>query len=86
MLGASVVELAAVRQKLLDIFNGRTIDDDAVDIPEFENINAVETEIANASFKSRADKLAGNKILSEDKPSRWDNFQEALFLQMMKFA
>ena len=83
---ATVAVLAASRQKLMDVFNGRIIDDDAVDIPEFENINAVETEIVNASFKSRTAYRAGKKILMEDKPSHWDDFQQRLFLQMIRFA
>jgi hypothetical protein len=82
---ATVAILAASRQKLWDIFDGKEIDDDASHL-EFERACAVETEIANASFKSRAAKRAGKKILMEATPGYWDSFQESLFLQMMKFV
>jgi hypothetical protein len=86
-LGSSVhlTELARKRQQLSDIFNAREVDNDSIDLPEFKRLCAVETKIAKASFKTRADKIAGNKILMEDKPSRWDDFQENLFLQMQQF-
>ena len=78
---ATVTELAKIRQKLWDIYNSREVDNEKIDLPEFEKVIAIEARIAKASFKTRADKIAGNKILMEDKPNRWDGFQEALFLR-----
>jgi hypothetical protein len=82
----SITALAASRQRMLDVLNSREVDDDSIDVPDIKRICAVETKIAKATFKTRADKRAGNKILSEDKPSNWDSFQEALFLRMQQFA
>jgi hypothetical protein len=82
---ATVAELAASRQKLCEIFNGREIDDDKIDLPEFKRIITIETKIAKATFKTDADKMAGDLILSENKPSCWDNFQCALYARMNQF-
>jgi len=55
----SVTGLANVRQKLWDSFNSREVEDDTIDLPEFGKISAIEANIAKASFKTGADKLAG---------------------------
>jgi hypothetical protein len=85
-LRKSVTVLAAIRQQLRDSFNSKEVDNDKNDLPEFGRIIAIETKIAKATFKTAADKRAGNKILMEDKPSSWDDFQEKLFLRMLQFA
>jgi hypothetical protein len=82
----SVTELAAERQRLCDNFNNREVDDEKVDVPEFNKLLAVERKLAQADFSKAADKRIGNSILMEDKPSRWDNFQESLFLRIQQFA
>ena len=75
----TVADLAATRQTIL--YDTATSDEE-----NFEMVTAIEAQISPATFESRADKIAGNKILMESKPSRWDDFQETLFLQMQKFA
>ena len=83
-MGMSVKALAALRQQLWDKFNGREVDDDTIDLPEFKKVIAIEARIANATFKTAADKIAGNNILMESKPSNWCDFQEKLFLRMQQ--
>ncbi len=61
----SVTELAAIPQQLYDNFNGREVDDERIDLPEFRKITAVETQIENATFGTDAERLAGLKILFE---------------------
>lgn len=82
MLILTLTGLAAMRRELWDIFNGRTIDADAIDLPEFERITAVEKQIEDSTFNTDADRRIGNAILNEARPSLWDNFQENLFLKM----
>lgn len=78
-VATTVAELAIIRQSILD-------DSETPDLDNFEMLTAVETKIENANFETTADKRLGNLILMEDHPSRWDNFQENLFLQMQQFA
>ena len=78
-IATTVAELSAIRQSILD-------DSETPDSENFEMLMAVEDQIEKASFKTAEDKRLGNLILMEDHPSRWDNFQESLFLQMQKFA
>ena len=87
-IGTTVTELAALRQQLWDIFNSRTIDDDAVDIPEFEKACAVEKQIENASFETDADRRVGLMILFElnDAPDFADQFKAKLFSRIHEFA
>lgn len=82
----SITELAALRQQLLDNFNGREVDNEKIDLPEFKKICTVETKIAKATFKTRADKRVGDKILKENAPRYWCSFQEKLFLRIQQFA
>jgi hypothetical protein len=85
MASPSVTELAAARRRLYWISTvGRLIMKS--DLPEFEQIVAIENEIARADFNEADDKRRGSSILMEDKPSSWDNFQEKLFLRMQQFA
>ena len=65
----SVTGLANVHQKLWDSFNSSEIDDDTIDLPEFRKISAIEAKIAKASFKTRADKLAG--VRGDIWPTSW---------------
>ncbi len=80
----TVTALAAERQTILDLFLGAFVDD-STDLNNFDKLTAVETKIAKATFKTAADKRVGNKILMEEHPSSWDNFQENLFLRMQEF-
>jgi hypothetical protein len=82
----TVTGLAAMRHELLDIFNRREVDDAKIDSPEFQRITAVEKQIENATYETEADRRIGNLILSENRPSLWDDFQENLFLRMQQFA
>ncbi len=84
----SVTALAAQRKHLLDDFNSRGHDDEKVDLPQFEKMNAIEAMIARAEFDTIASKLAGLKILLEndDGPDFVDNFKRDLFLRMQTFA
>lgn len=80
----SVTALAAQRKHLLDDFNSRERDDEKVDLPQFEKMNAIEAMIARAEFKTTASKLAGLEILLEngDGPDFADHFKRDLFLRM----
>ena len=78
-----MIELAATRQTILDSFGDN--DDEATDLQNMNKLYAVEAQIENATFETDAEKLAGSKILMEAKPSRWDHFQEKLFLRMQQF-
>ena len=82
----SVSALVIERQRLRDSFNSREVDDERIDLPEFNRIIAVEAKLTRANFKSVADQRLAHSILMEDKPSRWDDFQEILFLRMQQFA
>ncbi|MCK1459619.1 hypothetical protein IVB34_14780 [Bradyrhizobium sp. 2] len=84
----SVTVLAAERKRLWDDFNSRESDDENVDRPQFEEMNAIEAMIARAEFDTTASKLAGLKILMEngDGPDFADHFKRDLFLRMQTFA
>ena len=77
----TVAELAVIRQTILDLFLGAFVDD-STDLENFDKLTAVENQIENANFETVADRRVGNKILSEDHPSGWDNFHCNLFLRM----
>ncbi len=79
----SVTALAASRQAILNSFDDT--DSEAVDLERMEKLAVIETQIGNATFETDAEKAAGNKILMEAMPNRWDDFQEALFLRMQEF-
>ena len=79
-----VTELAATRQMILDSFGDN--DSEATDLENMSRLAVVETRIACATFDTNADKAVGNSILMENKPGRWDDFQENLFLRMQRFA
>jgi hypothetical protein len=81
---ATVTELAVTRQAILNSFGDDECE--ATDLINMDKLYAVENQIESATFKTRADKRAGSRILMEDKPSRCDNFQESLFLRMQQFA
>ena len=80
----SVTTLAAERQAVFDSF-GNT-DDEATDLQNMERLYEVEKRIEESTYDAVADKLIGNQILMENKPSNWDDFQENLFLRMQQFA
>jgi hypothetical protein len=80
----SITELAVTRQGILDSFGDN--DNQATDLKNMDRLTAIEKRIERAIFETDADKRPGNLILMEDKPSRWDDFQENLFLRMQEFA
>jgi hypothetical protein len=80
----SVVELAVIRQNILNSF--LDTDDEATDLKNMERLYEIEQRIEESPFQDDADKRAGNLILMENEPSGWDNFQESLFLRMQEFA
>jgi hypothetical protein len=83
----SFAELAAERKQLYDSFDGREVDDEKIDEPEFRKILAVETKIENATFETDAEKLAGLLILFElnDSPDFADKFKAKLFSRIHQF-
>lgn len=84
----NVITLAAERKRLWHEFNSREHDDEEVDLPQFEKMNAIEAMIARAEFDTRASKLAGLMILLEEDagPDFADDFKRDLFLRMQTFA
>jgi hypothetical protein len=80
----TVTNLAAIRRVVLNSF-GDT-DCEATDLANMDKLYAVEAQIERATFESDDDKRSGNAILMEDRPGRWDDFQENLFLRMQQFA
>jgi hypothetical protein len=85
----SVTQLAAERQKLWDIFNSKTVSDEAFDRPLIKKVEAVEARLVKATFNTSADKLAGFRILRGDEnphPDGWCTFKKGLLERMMEFA
>jgi hypothetical protein len=85
----SVTELAAEWRRLNDDFNSKTVDDEAVDLPEFNRITAIEAKIVKAVFSTAADLLIGLQILfngDDPEPERWCPFKIAVYRRMQKFA
>jgi hypothetical protein len=83
----SFAELAAERQRLYASFDGREVDDEKVDQPEFRKILAVQAKLLKV-FNAETDKKVWWKILFDydETPRNWDNFKVALFMKMKKFA
>jgi hypothetical protein len=88
MKNVSITELANKRQQLLGIFNAREVDNDSIDLPEFKRICRVESKIAEATFRTDVEKLAGLTILFEDDegPDFGDSFKVKLFARMREFS
>jgi hypothetical protein len=82
-------ELAAERKQLYDSFDGREVDDEKIDEPEFKKINAIEAKLVRAAFNTAADLLIGLKILvsgDNPEPQYWCSFKAALYTRMQEFA
>jgi hypothetical protein len=85
----SLTQLAAIRQQMYDSFNSKTVDDEAVDLPEFNRITAIEAKIVKAVFSTAADLSIGLQILfngDDPEPERWCPFKIAVYRRMQKFA
>jgi hypothetical protein len=92
----SVTELAAERQRLYDEFNGKTVDDPAVDGPIWAKAVTIEAKIVKAKYDTDESKLAGLKIILEENPGIIvgenyptifrEKFKLKLFLRMQEFA
>ncbi len=83
----SVIELATNRQFMLDAFNNKEVDDDAVDLPAFDQIQAVEAQLVKATYETPAKYQVGSKILldNNETPHDWDCFKANLFVRMQQF-
>jgi hypothetical protein len=85
----SVTALAAERQRLWDDFNSREVDDKRTDRLQYKKIRAIESRIVKATFKNRADKASGRKILAggdDPAPIDWCQFKSDLYMRMQQFA
>jgi hypothetical protein len=85
----SVAQLGAERQRLYDDFNARETDDEKIDLPQLRSIDAIESKILKATFKTDADKLAGLRTLlvgEDSEPGTWCCFKSALYKKMAKYA
>jgi len=86
---ATVTVLAAMRQRLWDDFNSRHLDDEKIDNPQYKKIQAIEAKLLKATFKTRADHVAGRAILAggdDPAPIDWCYFKSDLYLRMVQFA
>jgi hypothetical protein len=85
----SVTVLAAERQRLWDDFNSRHVSDEKIDGAQYKKIRAIEAKLVKATFKNRADKASGRKILAsgdDPAPIDWCCFKSDLYLRMQQFA
>jgi hypothetical protein len=84
----SVSELVGERKRLYDNFNNREVDDEKIDLPEFERITAIESKIVEATFETLASQQVGKKILldNDETPYDWDCFKSDLFMRISQFV
>ena len=80
---ATVTELAVIRRQIFESFCDG--DSGTTDLNNMDLLTAIETQISSATFATKADKLAGLTILDETTPSRWCDFQCALYERMRQF-
>jgi hypothetical protein len=92
----TATELAVERQREQDDFNSRDVCDDAIDMPQQKKITGIENKLEKANYDTDESKLAGLKILLEEKPGIivgenhptifGEAFKLNLFLRMQEFA
>jgi hypothetical protein len=85
----SVTQLAAELLRLSDDYDSRKGDDEKIDGPQLKLINAIGAKIVKSTFKKRADRAAGWKILArfgEPSPDDWCSFKVDLYMRMQQFG
>ena len=84
----TVKQLAAMLASHWKDFNGKTVDNEKLDLPALKKIRTIENKLVRSEFKSKADKAAGQSVLDYDEssPDKWCTFKIRLYRRMLKFA
>lgn len=85
----TIKQLAAMLATEWNDFNGKTVDDEKVDLPALKKIKTIQNRLVRSEFKSRADKAAGQSVLDDGddhSPDMWCTFKIRLYRRMLKFT
>ena len=85
----TVTQLAAEWQRMHDEINSRDVDDEKIDGPQMKRVYALQAQIVKATFKRKAEQIAGRAILAggdSPVPMDWCHFKSNLYLRMQAFA